>query len=83
MGEAKRQAPALQKQAIVLDTFGGRIHMERDPLAAATPPCASASKITSKRPSTTLRTAIHFGMSGPAGHCRNQFSVVQNTLPCR
>ena len=37
MGEAKRKAVALRKQAIALDTFGGRIHVEWDPAAAVTP----------------------------------------------
>jgi len=37
MGEAKRKALALQKQVIALDTFGGRIHVEWDPVAAVTP----------------------------------------------
>jgi hypothetical protein len=37
MGEAKRKALARQNQAIALDTFGGRIHVEWDPVAAVTP----------------------------------------------
>lgn len=37
MGEARRKALAGQKKAIVLDTFGGRIHVEWDPAAAVTP----------------------------------------------
>jgi hypothetical protein len=37
MGEAKRKALAVQKEAIALDTFGGRIHVEWDPAAAVTP----------------------------------------------
>lgn len=37
MGEAKREALARQNQAIALDTFGGRIHVEWDPVAAVTP----------------------------------------------
>ncbi len=36
MGEAKRKALKAQK-AVVLDTFGGRIHIERDPGDAVTP----------------------------------------------
>ncbi|MHB8549948.1 MAG: hypothetical protein ACYDB8_03125 [Acidiferrobacterales bacterium] len=36
MGEAKRKALKTQKPG-VLDTFGGRIHVERDPAAAVTP----------------------------------------------
>ena len=36
MGEAKRKALKAQK-AVVLDTFGGRIHVEWDPAAAVTP----------------------------------------------
>ena len=37
MGEAKRKTLARQKEAIPLDTFGGRIHVEWDPAAAVTP----------------------------------------------
>ena len=38
MGEAKRKTTlARQKAGIALDTFGGRIHVEWDPSAAATP----------------------------------------------
>ena len=37
MGEAKQKAFARQKQAIALDTFGGRVHVEWDPSAAVTP----------------------------------------------
>lgn len=37
MGEAKRKTLARQKEAIALDTFGGRIHVEWDPSAAVTP----------------------------------------------
>lgn len=37
MGEAKRKGYALEKQAIALDTFGGRVHVEWDPSAAVTP----------------------------------------------
>ncbi len=36
MGEAKRKALKTQKP-VVLDTFGGRIHVEWDPAAAVTP----------------------------------------------
>ncbi|MEK7075071.1 MAG: transposase [Patescibacteria group bacterium] len=37
MGEAKRKALVGRKEAIALDTFGGRIHVEWDPAAAVTP----------------------------------------------
>lgn len=37
MGEAKREALAVQQEPIALDTFGGRIHVEWDPAAAVTP----------------------------------------------
>lgn len=37
MGEAKRKALVRQEEPIVLDTFGGRIHVEWDPAAAVTP----------------------------------------------
>jgi hypothetical protein len=37
MGEAPRKALAGENGAIVLDTFGGRIHVEWDPAAAVTP----------------------------------------------
>lgn len=37
MGEGKRKKLAAQQQAIPLDTFGGRIHVEWDPAAAVTP----------------------------------------------
>jgi len=37
MGEAKRKALLAKKQAVALDTFGGRIHVEWDPEAAVTP----------------------------------------------
>ena len=37
MGEAKRKAVARNVEAIGLDTFGGRIHVEWDPAAAVTP----------------------------------------------
>lgn len=37
MGEAKRKALAVRNEAIALDTFGGRIHVEGDPAAAVTP----------------------------------------------
>jgi hypothetical protein len=37
MGEAKRRALAPQKETVVLDTFGGRVHVEWDPDAAVTP----------------------------------------------
>ena len=37
MGEAKRKALARQDQVVSLDTFGGRIHVEWDPVAAVTP----------------------------------------------
>ena len=37
MGEAKRKALARSKNAVALDTFGGRIHLEWDPDAAVTP----------------------------------------------
>ena len=36
MGEAKRKALASRQQPITLDTFGGRIHVEWDPIAAVT-----------------------------------------------
>ena len=36
MGEAPRKALAGENGAIVLDTFGGRIHVEWDPAAAVT-----------------------------------------------
>lgn len=37
MGEAKRKNLLRQKQTVSLDTFGGRIHVEWDPVAAVTP----------------------------------------------
>jgi hypothetical protein len=37
MGEAKRKVLARHEEAIALDTFGGRIHVEWDPAAAVTP----------------------------------------------
>ena len=37
MGEAKRKALASRPEPITLDTFGGRIHVEWDPVAAVTP----------------------------------------------
>ena len=37
MGEAKRKALRPPSEAIALDTFGGRIHVEWDPAAAVTP----------------------------------------------
>lgn len=37
MGEAKRKALRAPSEAIALDTFGGRIHVEWDPAAAVTP----------------------------------------------
>ena len=37
MGEAKRKALARHEESVALDTFGGRIHVEWDPDAAATP----------------------------------------------
>ena len=37
MGEAKRKASRPPSEAIALDTFGGRIHVEWDPAAAVTP----------------------------------------------
>lgn len=37
MGEAKRKSLVKPKEAIALDTFGGRIHVEWDPAAAVTP----------------------------------------------
>lgn len=37
MGERKRKALACQRDVLALDTFGGRIHVEWDPNAAATP----------------------------------------------
>jgi len=37
MGEAKRKALAGAQSAVVLDTFGGRVHVEWDPAAAVTP----------------------------------------------
>jgi hypothetical protein len=37
MGEAKRKAMVGSAQSIALDTFGGRIHVEWDPVAAVTP----------------------------------------------
>ena len=37
MGEAKRKALASRQEPITLDTFGGRIHVEWDPIAAVTP----------------------------------------------
>jgi hypothetical protein len=37
MGEAKRKVLSQRRQAIALDTFGGRIHVEWDPAAAVTP----------------------------------------------
>jgi hypothetical protein len=37
MGEAKRKSLVVRKEAIALDTFGGRIHVEWDPAAAVTP----------------------------------------------
>ena len=37
MGERKRKALACQRDAVALDTFGGRIHVEWDPSAAVTP----------------------------------------------
>ena len=37
IGEAPRKALVRQNGAIVLDTFGGRIHVEWDPAAAVTP----------------------------------------------
>ena len=37
MGEAKRKALVRSRTVVALDTFGGRIHVEWDPAAAATP----------------------------------------------
>jgi hypothetical protein len=37
MGEVKRQALAVWKESMALDTFGGRIHVEWGP-AAVVPP---------------------------------------------
>jgi len=37
MGEAKKRAVVGTQQSVVLDTFGGRIHVEWDPAAAVTP----------------------------------------------
>ena len=37
MGEAKRKAILNRQEAIALDTFGGRIHVEWNPAAAVTP----------------------------------------------
>ena len=37
MGEAKRKALARHEESVALDTFGGRIHVEWDLDAAATP----------------------------------------------
>ena len=37
MGEAKRKTLRPPSEAIALDTFGGRIHVEWDPAAAVTP----------------------------------------------
>ena len=37
MGERKRKALACPRDAVALDTFGGRIHVEWDPSAAVTP----------------------------------------------
>lgn len=37
MGEAKRKALVGSRQSIALDTFGGRIHVEWDPVASVTP----------------------------------------------
>ena len=37
MGEEKRKSLRPPSEAIALDTFGGRIHVEWDPAAAVTP----------------------------------------------
>ena len=37
MGEAKRKASIRSHEPIALDTLGGRVHVEWDPLAAVTP----------------------------------------------
>jgi hypothetical protein len=37
VGERKRKALACPRDAVALDTFGGRIHVEWDPSAAVTP----------------------------------------------
>jgi hypothetical protein len=37
MGEARNTSLGGKSEAIALDTFGGRIHVEWDPAAAVTP----------------------------------------------
>ena len=38
MGEVKKSVGTEEEDRIVVDTFGGRVHVEWDPSAAVTPP---------------------------------------------